>query len=54
MIDTRFEALYARDLGTYTFRTEETEEFAACIYDMKRMTQLWEQELLQRRQKLSR
>jgi hypothetical protein len=54
VIDARLEPLYTRELGTYTFRAEKTEEFVACVEDMKGEIQLWEQELLQRREKLSR
>ncbi len=54
MIDARLKPSYTRELGTYAFRAEKTEEFVACVEDMKREIELWEQELLSRREKLSR
>lgn len=54
IIDTRLDPLYTRELGTYTFRAEKIEEFVACVEDMKRAIQSWEQELLRRRENLSR
>jgi len=54
IIDTRFMPLYTRELGTSTFRADKTEEFVACAEDMKREIELWEQELLRTREKLSR
>jgi hypothetical protein len=54
IIDARLQPLYTHELGTYTFRAEKTAEFVACVEDMKRAIQSWEQELLRRREKLSR
>jgi len=54
IIDARLKPSYTRELGTYAFRVEKTEEFVACVEDMKREIELWEQELLRKREKLSR
>jgi hypothetical protein len=54
MIDARLKPLYTRELGTYTFRADKTEEFVACVEAMQSEVRSWEQELLQRQKRLSR